>query len=93
MSDPENAQQERATGAFALVVDSVPADEAAWKALRRALRFSRADNEWLKRNVPGEVRRGAKGDLTLLADAVHEAGFEARVVVRANEGGLKQDGV
>jgi hypothetical protein len=81
--DSEQAQRERASGAFALVVDSTPADEASWKALRRALGFSRADGWWLRDRIPGVVRRGVQADLEVVAARVRDAGFLARVMPKA----------
>ena len=85
MSQFSKTQWERANGAFALLVESVPGDEASWKALRRALRLSRADDEWLRERVPGVVRRGAREDLEDVAARVRDAGYLARVVTHRAE--------
>jgi hypothetical protein len=86
-SDPgqpprEEVQRQRAEGRYALVVESVPADEKAWRALRRALRLSRADDAWLRARVPGEVRRGAEVDLVDVLERVRAAGGRASLVER-----------
>ena len=80
MADPARAQWERARGAFGLVVEAAPADAAAWKRLRLALRMSRADESWFRERVPGVVRRGARQDLEPLAERARAAGFAVRVV-------------
>ena len=78
----EQAQRQRAEGRYALVVESRPADEAAWRALRRALRLSRADDAWLRARVPGEVRRGAEVDLLEVLARVRATGERAVLVER-----------
>ena len=84
MNEEEKAQQERATGAFVLVVEAAPADERSWKALRHALRLSRADVPWLKECVPGVVRRGAQSDLENVASRARVGGFQVRVVKKSD---------
>ncbi len=72
-------QHERSRGAFVLRVESVPTTAAGWQSLRRALRFSRADEPQLREAVPGVVRRGARVDLLPLLDWLNERGFEAGI--------------
>ena len=85
--DRERLQLERALGAFELRIDAAPTSEAGWRSLRRALRFSRADDAWLRARVPGRVRTGAEADLAGVLDRVREAGHSGRVVrIRAEEG-------
>ena len=83
-TDLDDAQLERARAAFWLVIETAPETEAAWKALRRALRLSRADDEWLRAHVPGVVRKGARVDLLPVRDRVQEAGQSASVVERSD---------
>ncbi|MGH0038374.1 MAG: hypothetical protein ACQGVK_25350 [Myxococcota bacterium] len=71
------AQRERAAGAWALWIEQRPGSEAEWSALRRALRFSRADEAWLRARVPGAVRRGARLDLEAAVEALRALGFRA----------------
>lgn len=84
MNDRDEVQRQRAEGRYALVVESQPSDEAGWRALRRALRLSRADDAWLRDHVPGEVRRGAEIDLLDVLERVRSAGQVARLVERAS---------
>jgi hypothetical protein len=79
------SQLERARGAFVLRVEKAPTTEEGWKSLRQALRFSRADDAWLRTQVPGAVRRGAKSDLEEVLGRVEKAGH-AGCVARRNEG-------
>ena len=81
-SERMRQQLERATGAFELRIDAAPASEAEWKSLRRVLRFSRADDAWLRERVPGPVRRGAEGDLRLVLERLEAAGHRGRVIRR-----------
>lgn len=78
-ADRASSQRERAAGAFALVIEEVPTSAAAWKRLRRALGFSRADEPWLRARIPGIVRRGARVDLVQVLERVREAGHSARL--------------
>jgi hypothetical protein len=70
-------QRERALGAWSLWVDRRPESPAEWRALRRALRFSRADEAWLRERIPGPVRRGARVDLEGALAALRSAGVAA----------------
>lgn len=74
MPDESDIQVERATGAYVLLIEVRPANELAWRALRRALRLSRADDQWLRERVPGVVRKGACVDLLPVRDRVSAAG-------------------
>ena len=87
MTDLDATQIERATGAFVLVIESQPATELEWRALRQALRLSRADDQWLRSRVPGVVRKGAREDLLPLLDRVLECGHRASI--RGTLGGVK----
>ena len=83
MTAEDSTQQERATGAYVLIIDTLPSNEQAWQALRKALRLSRADETWLRERVPGVVRKGARLDLTPMRDRVLATGQRARVVERS----------
>jgi hypothetical protein len=82
MTEADTAQLERATAAYALVIESLPQSESEWEELRKALRLSRADAPWLRERVPGVVRKGARIDLLPVRDRVLEAGHRASVVER-----------
>lgn len=81
--DHQRSQSERARRSFELRIDVAPTTERGWRSLRRALRFSRADDAWLRERVPGAVRTGAEADLLEVLARVHEAGHRGRVVRRA----------
>lgn len=83
MSTENSIQHERAMGAFVLVIESLPMNESEWRALRQALRLSRADEVWLRERVPGAVRKGARLDLVPVRDRVLETGQRAPVVERS----------
>lgn len=84
MTAEDSIQQERAMGAYVLVIDTPPSNEPEWQALRKALRLSRADDAWLRERVPGVVRKGARLDLTPVRDRVLATGQRARVVERSD---------
>jgi hypothetical protein len=69
-------QRERAEGRFEIHIEERPGD-GEWRLLRRAMRLSRADVEWLKQRVPGVVRRGAEVDLAPVVERINEAGIRA----------------
>ena len=69
--DVDEAQRERALGAWELVVHDAPTPPVL-AAIRRALRVKRFELEGVAARLPGVVRRGARVDLQ---DA--EAGLRA----------------
>ena len=81
-SDSIRAQRERAIGSYELRIDVAPTSEAGWRSLRRALRFSRSDDAWLRARVPGPVRKGAEVDLLGVLARVEEAGHTGHVARR-----------
>ena len=85
-ADRQRLQAERANRSFELRIDRAPTTAAKWRSLRRALRFSRADDAWLRERVPGTVRTGAEADLVRVLTRVEAAGHRGRVVRRAEPG-------
>jgi hypothetical protein len=83
MTADDSTQQERATGACVLIIDALASNESAWQALGKPLRFSRADETWLRESVPGVVRKGVRLDLTPMRDRVLATGQCARGVERS----------
>jgi hypothetical protein len=82
-ADRDESQTERALASFELLIETRPATDGDWQALRRALGFSRADEAWLNDRVPGVVRRGARADLQRVLARVEAAGFTGRVAARS----------
>ena len=75
----DDAQRERAEGRFELLIERAPTDDAGWRALRLALRMSRADLDWLKARTPGPVRCGARVDLLPLLEVLEQRGHAASI--------------
>jgi len=84
-SDRDDAQRERATQAWALVVTTVP-DPAGLEALRRILRSKRFERAALLASLPGTVRRGARVDLEPIRAALEQAGIACSLQRREADG-------
>lgn len=83
------AQQERALGAWELVVQDAP-EPGVLEAVRRALRAKRFERDALRSALPGAVRRGARADLEPVRDALRAAGV--RCELRRREAGSAGSG-
>lgn len=72
------AQQERALGAWELVVLDAP-EPPVLETVRRALRAKRFERDALRAALPGPVRRGAHADLEPVRDALRAAGVRCEL--------------
>ena len=76
--DAEEAQRERALGAWELFVHDAPT-RAVLAAIRRVLRVKRFELEGVAARLPGVVRRGARVDLEDAEAALREAGVRCEL--------------
>lgn len=84
------AQQERALGAWELVVLDAP-EASVLETVRRALRAKRFERAALRAALPGAVRRGARVDLEPVRDALRAAGVRCELRRRETGSGAPGD--